>query len=53
MCRDFQKLIFYYYADHYINFKALITDLYRIYKTRIWLSAINPESFPHHATAQP
>lgn len=51
--RDFQKLIFYYYADHYINFKDLITDLYRIYKTRIWLSAVNPASFSQHAMGQP
>lgn len=51
--RDFQKLIFYYYADHYINFKDLITELYRIYKTRIWLSAINPASFSQHALGQP
>jgi len=50
---DFQKLIFYYYADHYINFKDLITELYRIYKTRIWLSAINPASFSQHAVGQP
>ncbi len=51
--RDFQKLIFYYYADHYINFKELITELYRIYKTRIWLSAINPASFSQTALGQP
>lgn len=51
--RDFQKLIFYYYADHYINFKDLITELYRIYKTRIWLSAVNPASFSQHAMGQP
>ena len=51
--RDFQKLIFYYYADHYINFKDLITELYRIYKTRIWLSAINPASFSQHALGSP
>ncbi|KAK5133545.1 hypothetical protein LTR08_007584 [Meristemomyces frigidus] len=49
---DFQKLIFYYYADHYINFKDLITELYRIYKTRIWLSAVNPASFSQHAQGQ-
>lgn len=51
--RDFQKLIFYYYADHYIDFKNLITELYRIYKTRIWLSAINPASFSQHALGTP
>ncbi|KAK5107238.1 hypothetical protein LTR62_001592 [Meristemomyces frigidus] len=50
---DFQKLIFYYYADHYINFKDLITELYRIYKTRIWLSAVNPASFQQQAMGQP
>ncbi|KAK3622713.1 hypothetical protein LTR56_022006 [Elasticomyces elasticus] len=50
---DFQKLIYYYYADHYINFKDLITELYRIYKTRIWLSAVNPASFSQHAMGQP
>ena len=51
--RDFQKLIFYYYAEHYINFKDLITELYRIYKTRIWMSAINPASFSQSAIGQP
>ncbi|KAF2864275.1 PSP1-domain-containing protein [Piedraia hortae CBS 480.64] len=50
---DFQKLIFYYYADHYINFKDLITDLYRIYKIRIWMSAVNPASFSQQALGQP
>ncbi|KAF2718286.1 PSP1-domain-containing protein [Polychaeton citri CBS 116435] len=49
---DFNKIIFYYYADHYINFQALITELYRIYKTRIWLSAVNPASFSPAATGQ-
>lgn len=51
--RDFQKLIFYYYADHYINFKDLVTELYRIYKTRVWMSAVNPASFSQQAIGQP
>lgn len=46
-------MIFYYYADHYINFKDLVTELYRIYKTRIWLSAVNPASFSQHALGTP
>lgn len=46
-------MIFYYYADKYINFKDLITELYRIYKTRIWMSAVNPASFSQHAIGQP
>lgn len=42
---DFKKLTFYYFADSYINFNSLVTDLFKIYKTRIWMSAINPASF--------
>jgi hypothetical protein len=38
-------LTFYYFADSYINFNSLVTDLFKIYKTRIWMSAINPASF--------
>ena len=44
-CRDWKKLTFYYFADAYINFNPLVTDLFKIYKTRIWMSAINPASF--------
>src|ERR1700709_2852474 len=43
--RDWKKLTFYYFADAYINFNALVTDLFKVYKTRIWMSAINPASF--------
>src|SRR5436305_2955129 len=45
MSRDWKKLTFYYFADSYINFNSLVTDLFKIYKTRIWMSAINPASF--------
>lgn len=38
-------MTFYYFADSYINFNPLVTDLFKIYKTRIWMSAINPASF--------
>jgi hypothetical protein len=38
-------LTFYYFADAYINFNSLVTDLFKVYKTRIWMSAINPASF--------
>ena len=38
-------MTFYYFADAYINFNTLVTDLFKIYKTRIWMSAINPASF--------
>lgn len=43
--RDGKKLTFYYFADTYINFNSLVTDLFKVYKTRIWMSAINPASF--------
>ncbi|KAH8590276.1 hypothetical protein B0O99DRAFT_655007 [Bisporella sp. PMI_857] len=42
---DWKKLTFYYFADAYINFNSLVTDLFKVYKTRIWMSAINPASF--------
>ncbi|KAL9595020.1 MAG: hypothetical protein Q9219_006689 [cf. Caloplaca sp. 3 TL-2023] len=48
---DWKKLTFYYFADAYINFNPLVTDLFKIYKTRIWMSAINPASFASTATA--
>ncbi|KAE8352937.1 hypothetical protein BDV28DRAFT_118228 [Aspergillus coremiiformis] len=52
---DWKKLTFYYFADSYINFNSLVTDLFKIYKTRIWMSAINPASFvtPPAAGLQP
>jgi hypothetical protein len=45
LLRDSKKLTFYYFADSYINFNSLVTDLFKVYKTRIWMSAINPASF--------
>lgn len=45
--RDWKKLTFYYFADSYINFNSLVTDLFKVYKTRIWMSAMNPASFAH------
>ncbi|KAG5966282.1 hypothetical protein E4U57_002871 [Claviceps arundinis] len=42
---DWKKLTFYYFADKYINFNNLVVDLFKVYKTRIWMSAINPASF--------
>lgn len=42
---DLKKLTFYYFAEAYVNFNLLVTDLFKVYKTRIWMSAINPASF--------
>ncbi|KAF2149374.1 PSP1-domain-containing protein [Myriangium duriaei CBS 260.36] len=41
---DWKKLTFFYYANSYVNFNALVTDLFKVYKTRIWMSAVNPAS---------
>lgn len=38
---DRKKLIFYYKANHRIDFRDLVRDLFRIYKTRIWMCAVN------------
>ena len=51
--RDWKKLTFYYYAEAYVNFNSLVTDLFKIYKTRIWMSAINPASFVSPPSLQP
>lgn len=51
---DYKKLTFFYYADCYINFNHLVTDLFKVYKARIWMSAVNPASFatPSNALTQ-
>ncbi|KAI8404289.1 hypothetical protein FOFC_15784 [Fusarium oxysporum] len=38
---DRKKLTFYYFAGSYINFKSLVTDLFKIYKTRIWIPTLS------------
>lgn len=46
---DHKKLTFYFFAERYIDFNNLVSELFKIYKTRIWMSAVNPASFPHPA----
>lgn len=44
---DFKKLIFYYFANFKrIDFRGLIKELFKIYKTRIWLCAVLPSNSP-------
>lgn len=44
---DFKKLIFYYFAGFKrIDFRCLIKELFKIYKTRIWLCAVLPYDKP-------
>lgn len=39
---DRRKLTFYFIADRRIDFRDLVRDLFKIYKTRIWMCAVNP-----------
>jgi hypothetical protein len=43
-CSDYHKLTYFYYAEAYVNFNELVTDLFKQYKVRIWMSAVNPAS---------
>ncbi|RLV92576.1 Uncharacterized protein JA1_003117 [Spathaspora sp. JA1] len=44
---DLKKLIFYYFAGFKrIDFRGLIKELFKIYKTRIWLCAVLPYDKP-------
>lgn len=36
-----------------MNFKDLVNDLYKFYKVRLWMSAVNPASFSPNAIGQP
>ncbi|KAI8847651.1 PSP1 C-terminal conserved region-domain-containing protein [Chytridium lagenaria] len=40
--RDRRKLTFYFVADRRIDFRELVRDLFKLYKTRIWMCAVNP-----------
>ncbi len=39
--RDRNKLTFYFAAERRIDFRELVRDLFRIYKTRIWMCAVD------------
>ena len=41
---DRNKLTFYFCADRRIDFRELVRDLFRIYKTRIWMCAVDRNS---------
>ncbi|KAI8072830.1 PSP1 C-terminal conserved region-domain-containing protein [Gongronella butleri] len=38
---DRRKLTFYFKADQRIDFRELVRDLFKTYKTRIWMCALN------------
>jgi len=39
--RDRRKLTFYFVAERRIDFRELVRDLFKIYKTRIWMCAVD------------
>lgn len=46
---DRKKLIFYYSTSKRIDFRDLVRELFRIYKTRIWMCAVNGIPYvPNH-----
>jgi hypothetical protein len=40
---DRRKLTFYFVADKRIDFRELVRELFKIYKTRIWMCAVQPK----------
>lgn len=39
---DRRKLTFYFEAEHRIDFRELVRELFKIYKTRIWMCVVTP-----------
>ncbi|KAL2916922.1 hypothetical protein HK105_203354 [Polyrhizophydium stewartii] len=39
---DRRKLTFYFVAERRVDFRELVRELFKIYKTRIWMCAVNP-----------
>ena len=39
-CRDRRKLTFYFLADNRIDFREVVRELFKVYKTRIWMCAL-------------
>lgn len=41
---DRRKLTFYYTSDARVDFRELVRELFRVYKTRVWMCVILPLS---------
>ncbi|KAF2749582.1 PSP1-domain-containing protein [Sporormia fimetaria CBS 119925] len=48
---DMGKLTLYYYAESYVNFNPLVVDIFKQFKIRIWMSAVNPASVVNPAAS--
>jgi len=42
---DRRKLTFYFVADKRIDFRELVRELFRLYKTRIWMASLSQTNF--------
>ena len=38
--RDRRKLTYFFMADRRIDFRELVRELFKVYKTRIWMCAV-------------
>lgn len=45
---DRRKLTFYFMAEHRIDFRELVRDLFKLYKTRIWMCSVDEARQQHH-----
>jgi len=43
---DRHKLVFFFEADHRVDFRDLVSDLFSLYKTRIWMQQVDTASIP-------
>ncbi|KAH8827779.1 PSP1 C-terminal conserved region-domain-containing protein [Flagelloscypha sp. PMI_526] len=43
---DRKKLTFYFISDKRIDFRELVRELFRLYKTRIWMAALQAPAIP-------
>ncbi|TPX39030.1 hypothetical protein SeMB42_g06506 [Synchytrium endobioticum] len=50
---DRRKLTFYFVADRRIDFRELVRELFKIYKTRIWMCAVSPHRQDMDLATQP
>jgi len=47
---DRKKLSFYFVAERRVDFRELVRELFKTYKTRIWMCAVNPNADPFAAS---
>jgi len=45
---DRHKLVFFFEADRRIDFRELVSDLFSLYKTRIWMQQVDTSVLPDH-----